>query len=140
MSSFASTSEASDFVHVLRGFTAGGAAAIMSKTVTAPVDRVKLLLQLQNRSTMAGTSEMSRQYNGMLDCFKRLCAEQGVKSLWRGNSANVMRCLPSNTLNFVLRDQYRLLFLHNVDKKKQYGRFVLGNFFTSNTVLISHFR
>lgn len=127
MSSFASTSEASDFVHVLRGFTAGGTAAIASKTLTAPVERIKLVLQLQNRSAMAGTSEMSRRtYNGMLDCFKSLCAEQGVKSLWRGNSANVIRCFPSHALNFVLRDQYRLLFLHNVDKKRQYGRFVLG--------------
>ncbi|KAI6177183.1 ADP/ATP translocase [Aphelenchoides bicaudatus] len=129
MSSFASTSETSDFLNVLRGFGGGAVATLISKSMTAPIDRVKLVLQLQNRSsTMAGTSEMSRQtYNGMLDCFKRLCSEQGVASLWRGNSANVIRCFPSHALNFVLRDQYRILFLRNVDKHKQYGRFVFGN-------------
>jgi solute carrier family 25 (adenine nucleotide translocator) protein 4/5/6/31 len=127
MSSFASTSsDATDLMAILRAFSAGGLATVFSKCATAPVERVKLVLQLQNQSLMTGPSS-SKTYTGMIDCFKSLCAEQGVASLWRGNLANVVKCFPSHALNLVLRDYYRLMFLRNVDRKKQYGRFILGN-------------
>lgn len=127
MSAFASTSEAGDFAAVLRAFTAGGLATVVTKCSTAPIERVKLILQLQNQSLLAGPSS-STSYNGMVDCFKRLCAEQGFTSLWRGNMANVAKTFPSHALNFVLRDQFRLIFLKNIDRKQQYGKFVLGEF------------
>ncbi|CAD5214660.1 unnamed protein product [Bursaphelenchus okinawaensis] len=124
MSAIASTSQQGDLLQILRGFTAGGFAAAVSKTTVAPIDRVKLLLQLQNRSNGA---QVLGEYKGIVDCFQRLCAEQGVMSLWRGNSASVARCFPTHALNFVLRDYYRMIFLNGVDKKTQYGKFVLGN-------------
>jgi len=125
MSAFASTSDKGEFIAILRGFSAGGAAAVLSKSMTAPLDRVKLLLQLQNRGTVASTS--SAHYTGVVDCFKRVCLEQGVRSLWRGNSATVLRSFPTHALNFVMRDYYRLMFLKNVDRKVNYGKFVMGN-------------
>ena len=67
------------------------------------------------------------QYNGIIDCFRKLCVEQGVVSLWRGNVASVIRCLPSNTLNLALRDYYRPMFLSNVDRKTEPKKFAAGN-------------
>jgi len=130
MSSFASTSaEASDLSTVLRTFAAGALATASSKCITAPVERIKLVLQLQNQSSLTGpSSASSRPYVGMVDCYRSLIAEQGFASLYRGNLANVAKCLPNHALNFVLRDQYRLLFLKNVNRKEHYGQFVLGNF------------
>lgn len=87
------------------------------------MDRVKLILQLQH----GGAIELERQYKGIVDCFKRLCAEQGVRSLWRGNMASVARCFPSQALNIAFRDYYRMIFLANVDRKRNFGKFAVGN-------------
>uniref|UniRef100_A0AC34FWA6 ADP/ATP translocase n=1 Tax=Panagrolaimus sp. ES5 TaxID=591445 RepID=A0AC34FWA6_9BILA len=123
MSSIASTSHSSDWRHLAKGCTAGGAAAVISKTALAPVDRLKLVLQLQNAQVYLA----KQKYSGLVDCLVKIKSEQGILSLWRGNSASIARCFPSYALNFAFRDYFRLLFLGGVDKKKEHGRFVLGN-------------
>jgi solute carrier family 25 (adenine nucleotide translocator) protein 4/5/6/31 len=123
MSSIASTSHPSDWRHLAKGCTAGGAAAVLSKTALAPVDRLKLVLQLQNAQTYLA----QQRYSGLVDCLVKIKSEQGILSLWRGNSASIARCFPSYALNFAFRDYFRLLFLSGVDRKREYGRFILGN-------------
>ncbi len=49
-------------------FLLGGAAAA-SKTATAPIERVKLLMQSQHEMLRAGT--LDRPYQGIMDCFRR---------------------------------------------------------------------
>lgn len=36
-----------------------------------------------------------QQYKGIIDCFGRVTREQGFRSLWRGNFANVLRYFPT---------------------------------------------
>ncbi|CAD6188755.1 unnamed protein product [Caenorhabditis auriculariae] len=116
------TGMSSDAFESLKKCVAGGAAAAISKTTTAPIDRVKLLLQLQTN----GGGPAVTQYNGISDCFRRISLEQGALSLWRGNGAGVARCLPNHALNFAFRDVYRNALLKNTDRDKQYFRFLVG--------------
>lgn len=58
---------------------AGGLAGGISKTVVAPIERVKLVLQTQDASSQI-TKET--RYKGILDAFRRLPQEQGLASLW----------------------------------------------------------
>jgi len=53
-------------------FLAGGISAAVSKTVVAPIERVKLLLQVQYANPNI-PKEM--QYKGIGDCFSRCIAE-----------------------------------------------------------------
>ena len=55
---------------------AGGIAGAVTKTVIAPIDRVKLLLQTQR--ALAGRE----QYAGIVDCFRRIRADEGVLAFW----------------------------------------------------------
>ena len=73
-------------------FLIGGISAAVSKTVVAPIERVKLLLQVQDASSSIKKED---RYNGIGDCFKRVIKEQGFASLWRGNLANVIRYFPT---------------------------------------------
>ena len=73
-------------------FMIGGVSAAVSKTVVAPIERVKLLLQVQDANPNIAPEN---RYNGIGDCFKRVVAEQGFGSLWRGNLANVVRYFPT---------------------------------------------
>jgi solute carrier family 25 (adenine nucleotide translocator) protein 4/5/6/31 len=74
----------------------------VSKTIAAPIERVKLLLQNQGES-----KDITKQYTGIVDVFKRVPAEQGVLSFWRGNMANVIRYFPTQALNFMFKDFYK---------------------------------
>lgn len=102
---------------------AGGVAGGISKTVVAPIERVKLLLQVQAASTQIKPED---QYKGIVDCFVRVTKDQGFGSFWRGNLANVIRYFPTQALNFAFKDKYKKLFLDGV-KKEQFWRFFVGN-------------
>lgn len=105
-------------------FMIGGVAAGVSKTVAAPIERVKLLIQ--NQGEMLKTGRLDVPYNGVGDCFKRVVAAEGVGSLWRGNMANVYRYFPTQALNFAFKDYYKRLFAQ--DKVRDgYFRWFLGN-------------
>lgn len=102
----------------------GGTAAAVSKTAVAPIERVKLLLQVQHAQK---TIAVDQRYTGIINCFSRVAKEQGFWSLWRGNMANVIRYFPTQALNFAFKDTYKKLFLGGVDKDKQFWLFFAGN-------------
>lgn len=110
-------------------FLAGGVAGALEKTAVAPLERVKLVLQVQD-ANRAQIPEHLR-YKGAMDCTKRLAAEEGVISLWRGNTANVIRYFPTQALNFAFKDYFSDLFIGSgttkVDKHTQPLKFFLGN-------------
>jgi len=113
-----------DVTSFAKDFIAGGIAAAVSKTAVAPIERVKLLLQVQHASKQITAD---KQYKGMVDCFVRIPREQGFLSFWRGNLANVIRYFPTQALNFAFKDKYKQIFLGGVDKRTQFWRYFAGN-------------
>lgn len=113
-----------DPVSFAKDFIAGGVSAAISKTAVAPIERVKLLLQVQHASKQI---TVDKQYKGIIDAFIRIPKEQGVLSYWRGNLANVIRYFPTQALNFAFKDKYKQVFLGGVDKKTQFWRYFAGN-------------
>jgi len=113
-----------DPMSFMKDFLAGGIAAAVSKTAVAPIERVKLLLQVQAASKQISAENA---YKGMVDCFVRIPKEQGVLAYWRGNLANVIRYFPTQALNFAFKDKYKQIFLGGVDKKTQFWKFFAGN-------------
>lgn len=108
-------------IEIGKNWLAGGIAAAVSKTAVAPIERVKLLLQTQDANPRIKSGEVAR-YTGVINCFKRVSAEQGVASLWRGNLANVVRYFPTQAFNFAFKDFFKSLF-PKYDKKKEFWPF-----------------
>lgn len=104
-------------------FLAGGLSAAIAKTAVAPLERVKLLLQVQHTSKQIKPDE---RYKGMLDAFVRIPKETGFLSFWRGNLANVIRYFPTQALNFALKDKFKALFLEDVPTDAFWRQFI-GN-------------
>lgn len=100
-------------------FMIGGISAGLSKTVAAPIERVKLLVQ--NQDEMIKQGRLDKRYDGVLDCFKRVIASEGPAALWRGNMSNVIRYFPTQALNFAFNDTFKRMF--NFKKEKD-GYFV----------------
>jgi solute carrier family 25 (mitochondrial carnitine/acylcarnitine transporter), member 20/29 len=74
--------------------TAGFLSAIPTTLVTAPVERAKVLLQVQ------GQTPGGPRYNGVFDVVKHLYREGGVRSVFRGAGATVLRDGPGSAAYF----------------------------------------
>merc|ERR1712002_1371476 len=98
-------------------FMLAGVAAGVSKTVAAPIERIKLLVQ--NQDEMIKQGRLDRPYNGVLDCLKRVLSTEGVQPLWRGNLANVLRYFPTQALNFAFKDSIKAIFATPKDASQQ---------------------
>ncbi|PNP39513.1 hypothetical protein TGAMA5MH_08531 [Trichoderma gamsii] len=105
-------------------FLMGGVSAAISKTAAAPIERIKLLIQNQDEMIKAG--RLDRRYGGIGECFRRTIADEGFLSLWRGNTANVIRYFPTQALNFAFRDKFKRMFGYKKDRDG-YSMWMMGN-------------
>jgi len=115
-------SSSSDF---LINFLAGGVSGAVAKTCTAPIERVKLLIQTQDANPKIISGEVKR-YSGIVDCFSRVSSEQGIKAFWRGNLTNIIRYFPTQAFNFAFKDSIKAMF-PKADKNTEFAKFFLIN-------------
>jgi len=105
-------------------FMMGGVSAAVAKTSAAPIERIKLLVQ--NQDEMIKQGRLATPYKGIGDAFSRTYKDEGLVSLWRGNTANVIRYFPTQALNFAFKDKFKKLFGFNKDKDG-YAKWMMGN-------------
>jgi solute carrier family 25 (adenine nucleotide translocator) protein 4/5/6/31 len=86
----------------------GGSIGAVAKTVMAPVERVKLLMQTQDSNPDVLSGKVQR-YKGIGDCFSRVQKEQGLAAFWRGNLVNCLRYAPQQGSALAFND-----FLNNI--------------------------
>lgn len=104
-------SKPSPLLSFYENFLLSGAAAIISKTAAAPIERVKLLVQ--NQGEMIKMGRLDRPYDGVFDCTARTFRNEGILPFWRGNMANCIRYFPTQALNFAFKDKIKALFVMN---------------------------
>jgi len=92
----------------------GGVAAGISKTVAAPIERIKLLIQ--NQDEMIKQGSLTEPYKGVIDCASRVTKQEGFISFWRGNWANVLRYFPTQALNLSFKNQINAMFNYKKEK------------------------
>jgi len=97
-------------------FALSGAAAVISKTAAAPIERIKLLVQNQDEMIKAG--RLDKPYTGVIDCTTRTFRSEGFLPFWRGNLANCLRYFPTQALNFAFKGRIKTLF--NAQKSDPY--------------------
>jgi len=105
--------------------TVGGVSGAIAKTCTAPIERVKLIIQTQDANPRIKSGEVAR-YTGIVNCFTRVYNEQGFAAFWRGNMTNVIRYFPTQAFNFAFKDTFKKIF-PRYDPKKEFGKFFLVN-------------
>lgn len=71
---------------------AGGTAGAVARTLVAPMDRVKILIQTA-RVTGSGDARITESIRGIV-------ARDGFSGLWKGNGANCMRIVPHTATQF----------------------------------------
>lgn len=81
-----------------RHLVAGGVAGAVSRTCTAPLDRLKVFLQVRGR-----------EFQSIQQCLRHMLQEGGVPSLWRGNGINVIKIAPESALKFLAYEKAKRL-------------------------------
>lgn len=89
-------------------FGLSGCAAVSSKTIAAPIERIKLIIQNQEEMIKKGTLE--KPFKGIGDCFAWLMKNEGPLAFWRGNTANCIRYFPTQALNFAFKGKIKAQF------------------------------
>ena len=97
-------------------FALSGVITVISKTATAPIERIKLLIQNQAEIIKAG--RLKEPYKGAIDCTVRVYRTEGVLPFWRGNLANCIIYFPAQALNFAFKDKIKAMF--NMKKTDSY--------------------
>ncbi|KAF0973167.1 hypothetical protein FDP41_008374 [Naegleria fowleri] len=118
-----SSGSSSNTLAFVRDFALGGVSGAVAKTLTAPIERVKLLIQTQDANPRIRSGEIPR-YTGIVNCFTRVASEQGIAAFWRGNFTNVIRYFPTQAFNFAFKDSIKKLF-PKYSPKEEFGKFFL---------------
>ena len=59
---------------------------------------------------------LAKPYAGVYGCLKRIITEEGTASLWRGNTASIIRYFPAQALDFAFRDTYKSMFTYEKER------------------------
>ena len=89
-----------DRITVLNSLIAGGASAVIAKTTTAPLERVRIIQQTGGRSASFAV-------------IQSVYVNEGLLGFWKGNTPAVMRIFPTYALRLTLFD--RLKFFSKTD-------------------------
>uniref|UniRef100_A0A4X2LEX6 Mitochondrial adenyl nucleotide antiporter SLC25A24 n=1 Tax=Vombatus ursinus TaxID=29139 RepID=A0A4X2LEX6_VOMUR len=95
---------------------AGGISGAVARTCTAPLDRLKIIMQ-----------DVHSKHLHIVDGFKHMLKEGGILSFWRGNGVNVLKLAPETAIKVLTYEQYKKLFTHDSTKVGNIERFVSGS-------------
>ncbi|OEL34914.1 Thylakoid ADP,ATP carrier protein, chloroplastic, partial [Dichanthelium oligosanthes] len=104
-------------------FAAGAAAGAAAKTVTAPLDRVKLLMQTHS-VRVAG--ESAKKGVGFLEAIADIGKEEGLKGYWKGNLPQVIRIIPYSAVQLFSYEVYKKIFRRKDGELTVFGRLAAG--------------
>jgi len=87
-------------------FIAGGIAGAASRTVVSPLERLKIIQQVQPQHSRA-------KYDGVWRSLVRMWQEEGFRGFMRGNGINCVRIVPYSAVQFTTYEQLKKLFTNN---------------------------
>ncbi|XP_043528199.1 mitochondrial coenzyme A transporter SLC25A42 isoform X3 [Frieseomelitta varia] len=97
----------------------GAIAGALAKTTIAPLDRTKINFQISNQPFSA---------NAAIKFLIKTLKTEGLLSLWRGNSATMVRIVPYSAVQFTAHEQWKgILGLNGLEKEKPGLNFLAGS-------------
>ncbi|ORX88346.1 mitochondrial carrier protein LEU5 [Basidiobolus meristosporus CBS 931.73] len=101
--------ETKSLSYVLKTFVAGGVAGCAAKTLVAPLDRVKILFQSSNPHF----EKYSGTYLGVFKAGKEIFASTGIRGLFQGHLATLLRIFPYAAIKFVAYEQFKNVLVYS---------------------------
>jgi len=108
---FAAMEEPSKLKRAMIDSLAGAISGGISRTVTSPLDVIKIRFQVQLEPTsswallrkdLASATAAASKYTGMLQATKDILREEGVQGFWRGNVPALLMVMPYTAIQFTV--------------------------------------
>ncbi|MCJ1401964.1 hypothetical protein MMC11_005181 [Xylographa trunciseda] len=109
--------------YVWRTGLAGGLAGCAAKTVVAPLDRVKILFQASNPQFAKYTGS----WFGVVTAMRDINQQDGIRGLFRGHSATLLRIFPYAAIKFLAYEQIRSVIIKDKSQETPIRRLVSGS-------------
>lgn len=93
----------------------GGLATSIARNCVAPLDRIKLQLQITNNSNA-----------NVQTVFNEIVAKEGIIGFWRGNFMNCIRVFPKGGFQFTIYDQMKPLLERYFDEHSYICKLLSG--------------
>ena len=90
----------SDEHKIIRKLLAGSLAGVCSQTITYPGDTVR------RRMIANGTGGQKKLYRNSWDCLMTVIRKEGMQGLFKGATANLVRCIPGAAIQFYAYDLF----------------------------------
>ncbi|KAA8520929.1 hypothetical protein F0562_011602 [Nyssa sinensis] len=94
------------FLSISKSLVAGGVAGGVSRSAVAPLERLKILLQVQNPHSI--------KYSGTIQGLKYIWRTEGFRGMFKGNGTNCARIIPNSAVKFFSYEEAskRILWLY----------------------------
>ncbi|KAF8655237.1 hypothetical protein AX16_003142 [Volvariella volvacea WC 439] len=100
----------------LKFLLAGGIAGAVSRTCTAPFDRVKIFLMTRPPDLGGAPSGGAGGVHILTNAVKRIFAEGGVLAFWTGNGLSVAKIFPESAIKFFAYESSKRAFARYWDQ------------------------
>ena len=90
-------------------FTAGALSGAIAKTITAPLDRVKILLQVRG-GLQSGAIAEAAQSGSLFKSLLAVAKQEGVMGFWKGNLPQVLRVVPYSAAQLYSYECFKQFF------------------------------
>lgn len=120
--------------YVLRSGLAGGLAGCAAKTVVGPLDRVKILFQASNPQFAKYTGS----WFGVFTAIRDISHHDGIRGLFRGHSATLLRVFPYAGIKFLTYEQIRAVVIPSKARETPIRRFVSGSLAGITSVFLTY--
>ncbi|KAK0579217.1 hypothetical protein LWI29_022923 [Acer saccharum] len=109
---------------------------VSSLMTTAPVNRVMVLMRCQNEMIKSG--RLSYPYKGIADCFARTVRNEGIISMWKGNTSHMIGLMTMKFMHGSVRDNCSTLFNYKREDSigKQVGLLLAANSLSRAATLV----
>ena len=120
--------------YIVRSGIAGGLAGCAAKTVVGPLDRVKILFQASNPHFAKYTGSWFGVFTAMKDINKN----DGLRGLFRGHSATLLRVFPYAGIKFLAYEQIRHVIIPSKASETSVRRFASGSLAGITSVFLTY--
>ncbi|PLN79133.1 mitochondrial carrier protein [Aspergillus taichungensis] len=120
--------------YIARSGIAGGLAGCAAKSVVAPLDRVKILFQASNPQF----AKYSGSWFGLVSAVREIKHHEGLRGLFKGHSATLLRIFPYAGIKFLAYEQIRAVIIPSRDKETAFRRLASGSLAGTTSVFFTY--
>jgi len=126
---YALHAQCTPFQKTLTSFVAGGIAGAIAKSTIAPLDRTKIHFQISDRSY---------SFKRAVTFLFKSAQQDGLRSLWRGNSATVARIVPYAGVQFASHEWWKEVIGAQTQTSTPGKRYIAGCLAGSSAVTLTY--